>query len=240
MPRTGQNKRIGLRGWVAEAPLPADAEAERPHRLARAVGCGRNPVKGTVEIEHFVDTEVQVLPGGEVVRKSGIEIQPRHIRQERRIILVVFGIDVLRPCRRADVVDSGAGAIGKSLGFEAGGSRDPDRRIEQLARPAETNERAALQCLAAAGTEELRIGVEQSRSQNIERELRCAGCLLDTGRGSENVVLRDRRFLICVANIASKPRATAPRSAGRAMSPPLRFDRRYAPARHPWPRRRRA
>ena len=50
--------------------------------------------------------------------------------------------------------------------------------------------------LAAAGAQELRIGVVKSRSQNIQRELRRAGRLLDTGRGSKNVVLRDRRFLI--------------------------------------------
>ena len=62
--------------------------------------------------------------------------------------------------------------------------------------PAETNERAALQGLAAAGAKELCIGVEESRSQNIQGELRRPGRLLEAGRGSEDAVLEDRRLLI--------------------------------------------
>ena len=40
------------------------------------------PVKGAVEIEHLVDAQVEVLPGGEIVCESEIEIQPRYIGQE--------------------------------------------------------------------------------------------------------------------------------------------------------------
>ena len=98
------------------------------------------------------------------------------------------------PCRRADVVDSSVRGVDKPLGFDAGGALDPDRQIEQLACPTETNDRAALQCLAAARAQKLGIGVEESRSQNIQGELRRAGGLLDAGGGSENVSCRTGVF----------------------------------------------
>src|SRR5262249_16401549 len=113
-----------------------------------------------------------------------------------REILVILRVRILRPRGRAYVVDRGARAIDKSLGFEARGARDPDRRIEQLARPAKTNERAALESLAAAGAEKLGIGVEQRRGQRIDGKLRDAGRLLEAGRGGEDIIRQERRLLL--------------------------------------------
>src|SRR5262249_26357357 len=157
--RRSENQRMGFRGRVAEALLRADVETERPHVRARTARAGRKPVKRTVESEHLVETDIDVVPSREVVCEGGNEIQPRRIGQEGRIVLVVGSLDVLRPCGSADVVNRPAGSVGKSLGFSAGVGGDPDWQIEELTRPAEANERTALECLAAAGTEKLRIGV---------------------------------------------------------------------------------
>src|SRR5215831_5927396 len=74
--RRSEDERMGLRTRVAKALLPRDAETQRPGRRARAVGCRRQPVKCRIEVEHLVDPEIYVLPGGEVVCESRVEIEP--------------------------------------------------------------------------------------------------------------------------------------------------------------------
>ena len=62
--------------------------------------CSNWPESGkrAVEPEHLVETDIDVVPNGEVVRESGSEVEPRCIRQEGRIALVIGRIDVSRPC----------------------------------------------------------------------------------------------------------------------------------------------
>jgi len=38
-------------------------------------GCRRQPVKGTVKIEHVVDAKIDVLPDSNVIGKSGVEVE---------------------------------------------------------------------------------------------------------------------------------------------------------------------
>jgi hypothetical protein len=94
---------------------------------------GGNRLKAPSKLNTLSMPKVQVLSRGEIVCKSRVKIQPRYIGQERQIVLVILRIYILCPRGGTSVVDSGVRGIDKPLGFKAGGTRDPDRRIEQLA-----------------------------------------------------------------------------------------------------------